>query len=186
MRYIGLVDLMGLPASGCARSEPQNAYEEIRESRDQWAEIDRRVEEKREEYSSEFGEITFSGDPDELTDVVLSITSGLRVANMPFFYYFYEEGDQIQLDVELYEEGEDGYISWDEIQESLVVDDIEFEDGTYTVTAEEYTFKLHMFQDSVRRLRDDSGEMLMPSYYVPEELKEQWRDEATEEVESSD
>lgn len=60
MKSIGLVVLMRLAVSGCVRSESQNAYEEVRESRDQWAEIDRRVEEKREEYTSEFGEITFS------------------------------------------------------------------------------------------------------------------------------
>lgn len=181
MKKISIALFIGLFLTGCARSRTDNAYQEIRETRNQWAEIDQRVEDKREAYTADFEEITFTGDPEDLTEVVLEITSGTRYADMPFLYHFYENDDTLFLYIEVYAGEELDYV-----QETLVVEDIQFEDGTYTVQAEDYTYYLHTFQGSIRRLRDDTEELLTPSHYVPEEVEEQWVEEAIREVGESD
>ncbi|MDZ7835430.1 MAG: hypothetical protein U5K84_09010 [Alkalibacterium sp.] len=38
------------------------------------------------------------------------------------------------------------------------------------IEAEDYTFKLHAYEDSIKRLKDDSGQLLRPSHYIPEEI----------------
>lgn len=184
MKNIGIIILLGLVLSGCSSRDEQNDYEAARQTRDERTEIDRRVEEKRQDYTAQLGDLTFTGDPDDLTNVVLEAGTGMSLG-LPLYYYFTEKEDHLQLEVHIMEEDSESHTA-NNIFETLVVDDIQFEDETYTVYAEEYTFNLHMYQDSIRRLRDENGAMLTPSYYVPEELEEQWYNEAREEVASSD
>lgn len=185
MKSIGTIVLIGLVLSGCSSRDSQNEYEEVRETRNNWAEIDRLVGGKRDEYTAAFDDLTFTGEPDDLNNVVLEVNTGFLTFGFPRYYHFRETDEQLLLDVHIIE-GEEGSYTSEDVYETLVVDDVQFQDETYTVYAEEYTFELHTFQDSIRRLRDDSGVMLVPSYFIPEELEEQWRAEATEEVEKQD
>lgn len=185
MKKIGVLLSTALFLTGCARSRSDNAYQEIRETRNRWVEIDQRVEDKREAYLADRDEITFTGNPEDLTDVTLEVTSGAVTLGLPRYYHFIQEEDQLLMDIYMID-GEEGSNNFEDIYDTLKVSDITFEDGTYSVYAEDYIFQLHMYQESIRRLRDDSGELLMPSHYVPEELEEQWFEEANREVEESD
>ena len=169
--------------SACSsRNEPTNAYDEYRQSRDEQLETSAIYQEKEDLYTSNLRELTFTGKAEDLSNVVFVVNSELVTVGLPRIYQFIQQESHLKLDVVLYEYTHEDDWQTDYIEESLVVEDILFDDGTYTVEAGEYTFKLHTFQESIRRLRDDSGEMLRPSHYIPEELQEQWLREAEDEV----
>lgn len=185
MKKIGCILLFGLGLSACSSRDPQNAYEEVREARNQQAEITRMVDEKREAYTADFGDLTFTGEADDLTNVMLEPTTGAVTLGLPRYYHFIENDNQLLLEVHIID-GEEGEHFFEDIFETLVVEAIEFEEDTYKIYAEDYTFELHMLQDSIRRLRDEGGEILRPFHYIPENLEEQWYKEARNEVGSSD
>ena len=169
--------------SACSsRNEPTNAYDEYRQSRDGQLEISAIYQEKEDLYTSNLRELTFTGKPEVFSNVVLTVDSELTTMGMPRYYKFIESEEGLQLEVHIVEEVEDYPGTYDDIYETLTVDSIDFNEGTYTVNAEEYTFKLHMLQESIKRLRDDSGEILLTSHFIPEELQEQWLREDEDEV----
>lgn len=169
--------------SGCSsRNEPTNAYDEHRQTRDKQLHIHELYLEKEEHYTSDLRELTFEGNPEDLNNIVLTVQSEVTTMGLPRYYKFIEKNGTLQVEVHIIEELEGYPGTYEDTIELLTVDSIDFQEGIYTVNAEEYTFHLHMFQESKRRLRDESGAMLLPSHYIPEEQQEQWLREAEEEV----
>lgn len=178
-----LIVLPMLLMAGCSsRNQADTEFEEYRQSRDERVAVSELVSEKREAYTEPLGEITFTGKPDDFSNVLLEVRSNAVELGLPRYYEFIEQDDHLELNVRIIEGTVGEPDSIIDVEESLIVDDIEFEDGTYTIHAEEYTFDLHMYEESVKRLKDDGGTLLHPTHYIPEEMTKRWYDEAREEV----
>ena len=122
--------------SACSsRNEPTNAYDEYRQSRDEQLETSAIYQEKEDLYTSNLRELTFTGKPEDLSDVVFVVNSELVIVGLPRIYQFIQQESHLQLDVVLYEYTHEDDWQTDYIEESLVVEDILFDDGTYTVKA---------------------------------------------------
>lgn len=183
MIKIILVSFLFILIAACSSNNQEtNAFEEFRAERDGRREVRELVDQKREEYTAPLGEITFTGNPEELNNITLELNTGWVTAGVPRYYYFIEKEGSLELHVAIYVESDNDMYGMDYIEEELIVDDILFEDGTYTVYAEDYTFFLHMFTESIRRLRDDAGEALTPSHYIPPETENEWYREARDEL----
>lgn len=181
-KLILLSFLFILTAACTSNNQETNAFEEFRAERDERREVRELVDEKREEQIAPLGEITFTGNPEDLYNITLELNTGWVTAGIPRYYHFIEKEEVLELHVAIYEESESAMTGMDRIEEELIVDDILFEDGTYPVYAEDYTFFLHMFTESIRRLRDDAGEALTPSHYIPPETVSEWYREARDEL----
>lgn len=179
-RINGFIVLFFILLSGCSSREvTTNTYEEHREERNRQSEIRAIYSDKEEAYKSELGEITFSGSPEDFTNIVLEVNNNNIPIGLPRYYGFIENENHLQLEVKILE-GEPE--SLEEVQKTLTVDTIHFENEVYSVEAEDYTFELFMLQDSVKRLKDEDGSIFTPSHYIPEELQDQWWKEAEVEV----
>lgn len=178
-----LLILPMLLVAGCSsRNQADNEFEEYRQNRDERVAVAEIVSEKREEYTEPLGEITFTGNPDDFSNIFLEVRSNAVDFGLPRYYEFIEQDDHLELNVRIIEDFQSETTTTNEVEESLIVDDIVFQDGTYTIIAEEYTFELHMYEGTVKRLKDDAGTLLLPTHYIPEDVTKRWYKEAREEV----
>lgn len=170
--------------SGCSsRNEQTNAHDDYREMRDKQTAIRQSYSQKEEAYISNLEEITFTGLPEDFANIVLEANSNNVPIGLPRYYAFVEKEENLQLEMKILE-GEPENL--EQINKVLVVDNIHFEEDSYTIDAEEYTFNLYLLEDSIKRLKDEDGNILTPSYYIPEELQEQWWEEAKAEEAEND
>ena len=79
--------------------------------------------------------MTFTGKPADLSNVVFVVNSELLTVGLPRIYQFIQQESHLQLDVVLYEYTHEDDWQMDYIEDSLVVEDIQFDDGTNTVKA---------------------------------------------------
>lgn len=183
MLKIILVIFIAVLTSACSsNNQDTNAFEEYRSERDERREVRELVDEKRESYIAPLEEITFIGNPEDLENITLELNTDRVTLGIPRYYHFIEIKDTIELQVGFYVSTDSHVSGMEWKEEELIVNDMTYDDGTYSIQAEEYTFFLHTFEESIRRLRDDAGEALTPSHYIPAEIVSQWYEEAREEL----
>jgi len=148
----------------------------------QSASVEQYVQEQREAYTAELDEMTFTGDPEDLMNIVLEPTNntpGISVG-VPLSYQFVEEDGQQQLTVHIVEQSEVDSDGPNHQFYTHDIQDIRVEEDTYIVETVGETFYFEMFTESDSRLRSEDGELLIPSHYVPSELISEWQEEAEE------
>lgn len=148
----------------------------------QSASVEQYVQEQREAYTAELDEMTFTGDPEDLMNIVLEPTNntpGISVG-VPLSYQFVEEDGQQQLTVHIVEQSEVDSDGPNHQFYTHDIQDIRVEEDTYIIETVGETFYFEMFTESDSRLRSEDGELLIPSHYVPSELIREWQEEAEE------
>ena len=182
LKIVLMIFIAVLTLACSSNDQDTNAFEEYRAERDERREVRELVDEKRESYIAPLKEITFTGKPEDLENITLEPNSGWVTEGIPRHYHFIEKDGLLELHIAIYVSSDSDISGMERVEEELIVGDITYDDGTYSIQAEEYTFLLHTFEESIRRLRDDAGEALTPSHYIPAEIVSQWYEEAREEL----